>query len=108
MGVCESGPMFLKAINCEGEYKDKGFISMLLIDAINELWHQNVVQVVIDNAPVYMLRQITHTCFEHLLLCNSESFFEEDLYTDWLFTKQRSLWRVQVDSRNIKWCFDDQ
>ncbi|KAG6498179.1 hypothetical protein ZIOFF_046091 [Zingiber officinale] len=52
MVVCESGPMFLKAINCEGEYKDKTFISKLLINAINEVGHQNVVQVVTDNAPV--------------------------------------------------------
>ncbi|XP_075499728.1 uncharacterized protein LOC142538252 [Primulina tabacum] len=52
MAVCESGPMFLKAINCEGEYNDKSFISKLLIDAINEVGHQNVVQVVTDNAPV--------------------------------------------------------
>ncbi|XP_075515270.1 uncharacterized protein LOC142549918 [Primulina tabacum] len=52
MAVCESGPMFLKPINCEGEYKDKSFISKLLIDAINEVGHQNVVQVVTDNAPV--------------------------------------------------------
>ncbi|XP_073151853.1 uncharacterized protein [Henckelia pumila] len=52
MAVCESGPMFLKAVNCEGEYKDKLFISKLLINAINEVGHQNVVQVVIDNASV--------------------------------------------------------
>ncbi|KAG6497607.1 hypothetical protein ZIOFF_045511 [Zingiber officinale] len=52
MVVCESGPMFLKAINCEGEYKDKAFISKLLINTINEVGHQNVVQVVTDNAPV--------------------------------------------------------
>ncbi|KAG6508125.1 hypothetical protein ZIOFF_033487 [Zingiber officinale] len=52
MAVCESGPMFLKAINCEGEYKDKTFISKLLINAINEVGHQNVVQVVTDNSLV--------------------------------------------------------
>ncbi|KAG6484248.1 hypothetical protein ZIOFF_061043 [Zingiber officinale] len=40
------------AINCEGEYKDKTFISKLLINTINEVGHQNVVQVVTDNAPV--------------------------------------------------------
>ncbi|KAG6510198.1 hypothetical protein ZIOFF_028207 [Zingiber officinale] len=40
------------AINFEGEYKDKIFISKLLINAINEVGHQNVVQVVTDNAPV--------------------------------------------------------
>ncbi|KAG6481700.1 hypothetical protein ZIOFF_058319 [Zingiber officinale] len=52
IAVCESGPMFLKAINCEGQYKDKIFISKLLINVINEVGHQNVVQVVTDNAPV--------------------------------------------------------
>ncbi|KAG6467060.1 hypothetical protein ZIOFF_075138 [Zingiber officinale] len=52
IAVCESDPMFLKAINCEGQYKDKIFISKLLINAINEVGHQNVVQVVTDNAPV--------------------------------------------------------
>ncbi|KAG6536871.1 hypothetical protein ZIOFF_001947 [Zingiber officinale] len=52
MIVCESGPMFLKVINCEGEYKDKAFISKLLINAINEVGHQNVVQLVTDSAPV--------------------------------------------------------
>ncbi|KAK3212079.1 hypothetical protein Dsin_016785 [Dipteronia sinensis] len=52
MAVCESGPMFLNAINCEGEQKDKFFISNLLIDAIREIGPEKVVQVVIDNAPV--------------------------------------------------------
>ncbi|KAG6514091.1 hypothetical protein ZIOFF_024431 [Zingiber officinale] len=52
MVVCESGPMFFKAINCEGEYNDKTFISKLLINAINEVRHHNVVQVVTDNALV--------------------------------------------------------
>ncbi|XP_073270098.1 uncharacterized protein [Primulina huaijiensis] len=36
----------------KGEYKDKSFISKLLIDVINEVGHQNVVQVVTDNASV--------------------------------------------------------
>ncbi|KAK1586334.1 hypothetical protein Q3G72_001452 [Acer saccharum] len=44
--------MFLKAINCEGEYKDKYFISNLLIEAIREIGPQNVVQVITDNALV--------------------------------------------------------
>ena len=32
MAVSESGPMFLKAINCKGETKDKHFIADLLIN----------------------------------------------------------------------------
>ncbi|KAG6483521.1 hypothetical protein ZIOFF_060169 [Zingiber officinale] len=52
MVVYKSGPMFLKTINCEGEYKDKAFISKLLINVINEVGHQNVVQVVTNNASV--------------------------------------------------------
>ncbi|KAK0574061.1 hypothetical protein LWI29_017684 [Acer saccharum] len=44
--------MFLNAINCEGEQKDKFFISNLLIDAIRDIGPEKVVQVVTDNAPV--------------------------------------------------------
>ncbi|XP_020415466.1 uncharacterized protein LOC109947990 [Prunus persica] len=52
MATCESGPMFLKGINCDGEYKDKHCIANFLIDAIKEIGYQNVVQVITDNAPV--------------------------------------------------------
>lgn len=52
MAVCESGPMFLKAINCEGEYKDKFFLSNLLVESIREIGPANVVQVITDNASV--------------------------------------------------------
>ena len=50
MVVSESGPMFLKAINCEGETKDKHFIADLLIKTIQEIGPQKVVQVITDNA----------------------------------------------------------
>ncbi|XP_068312172.1 uncharacterized protein [Pyrus communis] len=52
MATCESGPMFLRAINCEGEYKDKHCIANFLTEAIKEIGHENVVQVITDNAPV--------------------------------------------------------
>ncbi|KAM1996356.1 hypothetical protein ACFX15_029309 [Malus domestica] len=52
MATCESGPMFLRAINCEGEYKDKYCIANFLTEAIKEIGHENVVQVITDNAPV--------------------------------------------------------
>ena len=50
MAVSESGPMFMKAVNCAGESKDKHFISELLIACIQEIGPQNVVQVITDNA----------------------------------------------------------
>ena len=43
MAVSESGLMFLKAINCEGETKDKHFIVDLLINIIQEIGPQKVV-----------------------------------------------------------------
>ncbi|KAK9288101.1 hypothetical protein L1049_016548 [Liquidambar formosana] len=52
MAVTESGPVFLKAINCKGKYKDKFYIAGLIIDTIAEVGAQNVVQVTTDNAPV--------------------------------------------------------
>ena len=52
MAVSESGPMFLKAINYEGETKDKYFIADLLINTIQEIGPQKVVQVITDNAVV--------------------------------------------------------
>ena len=50
MAVSESGPMFLKAINYEGETKDKHFIVDLLINTIQDIGPQKVVQVITDNA----------------------------------------------------------
>ncbi|KAG8387950.1 hypothetical protein BUALT_Bualt02G0074500 [Buddleja alternifolia] len=52
MAVNESGTMFVRAINCEGEYKDKWFISALIKEVIVEVGVANVVQVITDNAPV--------------------------------------------------------
>ena len=49
MAVSESGPMFLKAINCEGETKDKHFIVDLLINTIQDIGPQKAVQVITDN-----------------------------------------------------------
>ncbi|KAK2665787.1 hypothetical protein Ddye_004361 [Dipteronia dyeriana] len=52
MEICDSVPMFLRAVNCEGDQKDKYFISNLLVDAIRETGSENVVHVITDNAPV--------------------------------------------------------
>ncbi|XP_058010224.1 uncharacterized protein LOC110671880 [Hevea brasiliensis] len=50
MVVSESGPMFIKSVDCSGEVKDKQFIANLLKEVIDEVGHQKVVQVITDNA----------------------------------------------------------
>ncbi|XP_025628477.2 uncharacterized protein [Arachis hypogaea] len=52
MAVTESGPMFLKAIDCSDEIKDKDFIASKMREVIMEVGVSNVVQIVTDNAPV--------------------------------------------------------
>lgn len=52
IAVNECGPMFIKAVNCQGEYKDKHFIANLISETIAEVGPQNVVQVITNNAPV--------------------------------------------------------
>ena len=52
MVVSEGEPMFLKAISCEGETKNKHFIVDMLINTIQETGPQKVVQVITDNGVV--------------------------------------------------------
>lgn len=44
MAASEGGAVFLKAVNCEGEVKDKFFIANLAKEVIEEVGPQNVVQ----------------------------------------------------------------
>ena len=50
MAVTEGGPMFLKAVDCSGQTKDKHFIAGILREVIEEVGPNNVVQVITDNA----------------------------------------------------------
>ena len=50
MIACESGPMFIKTVDCSGEVKDKNFIAAILSEVIDEVGDHNVVQIVTDNA----------------------------------------------------------
>ena len=52
MAVSDGGPVFIKAINGPGEFKDKHYIAVVLKDAIKEIGHEKVVQVITDNANV--------------------------------------------------------
>ncbi|EEC83362.1 hypothetical protein OsI_28770 [Oryza sativa Indica Group] len=50
LAVTEDGPMFLKAINTEGEIKRKEYIAEKMFAIIEEVGPNNVVQVITDNA----------------------------------------------------------
>lgn len=52
MGASDGGDVFIRAVNCEGEVKDKNFIAKLLGEVIHEVGPQNVVQVITGNASV--------------------------------------------------------
>ena len=52
MAVSDGGPMFIKAIDGSGEFKDKHYIARVLKYAIKEIGHEKVVQVITDNANV--------------------------------------------------------
>ena len=43
-------PIFIKAIDGTKEYKDKHYISRLFLDIITGVEHENVVQIITDNA----------------------------------------------------------
>ncbi|XP_075636947.1 uncharacterized protein LOC142609238 [Castanea sativa] len=52
MAVSDGGPVYIKAIDGSGEFKDKHYIARVLRDAIKEIGHEKVVQVITDNANV--------------------------------------------------------
>ncbi|KAK9992399.1 hypothetical protein SO802_027384 [Lithocarpus litseifolius] len=52
MAVSDGSLMFIKAIDGSGEFKDKHYIAGVLKDAIKEIGHEKVVQVITDNASV--------------------------------------------------------
>ncbi|XP_050378514.1 uncharacterized protein LOC126795805 [Argentina anserina] len=46
----ESGPMMLRAINSQGEVKTGEKVAELIIESIKAVGHENVIQIVTDNA----------------------------------------------------------
>ena len=52
IAVSDSDPVFIKAIDGSGEFKDKYYIVGVLKDAIKDIGHEKVVQVTTDNASV--------------------------------------------------------
>nr|GEU50439.1 putative hAT dimerization domain, ribonuclease H-like domain protein [Tanacetum cinerariifolium] len=50
MATSSNSPLYLKAVNCFGEVKDRFFIADLKKEVNNEIGHQNVVQIITDNA----------------------------------------------------------
>ncbi|XP_050255226.1 uncharacterized protein LOC126701141 [Quercus robur] len=52
MAVSDGGPVFIKAIDGSGEFKEKHYIARVLKDAIKGIGHEKVVKVIIGNANV--------------------------------------------------------
>ena len=52
IAVSDRDPVFIKAIDGSGEFKDKHYIVGVLKDAIKDIGHEQVVQVTTDNASV--------------------------------------------------------
>nr|GEY97974.1 putative hAT dimerization domain, ribonuclease H-like domain protein [Tanacetum cinerariifolium] len=67
MATSGNGPLFLKAMNCFGEVKDRFFIADLIKEVINEIGHQNVVQIITDNAAnCKAVGQLIESQFPHI------------------------------------------
>ena len=52
MAALDRGPVFIKAIVRSKEYKEKYYITGLLKDAIKEIGHEKVVQIITNNSNV--------------------------------------------------------
>ena len=50
MVAFESGPMFLKSVDCSGEVKDRYFIANLLKEIIDGVGHENIVKISTNKA----------------------------------------------------------
>ena len=61
MVVSDGGLVFIKAIDGSGEFKDKHYIAGVLKNAIKEIGHEKIVQVIIDNAKIFWTPYIVHT-----------------------------------------------
>ncbi|XLS64947.1 hypothetical protein HN51_024921 [Arachis hypogaea] len=67
MAVTESEPMFLKAVDCSDEIKDKDYVAKQIRDVIREVGLSNVVQIVTDNAPLNCYLFFWTPCVVHTL-----------------------------------------
>ena len=61
MVVSNGGLMFIKAIDELGEFKDKHYIAGVLKNAIKDIGHEKIVQVIIDNAKIFWTPCVVHT-----------------------------------------------
>ena len=61
MVVSDEGLVFIKAIDGSGEFKDKHYIAGVLKNAIKEIGHEKIVQVIIDNAKIFWTPCVVHT-----------------------------------------------
>ena len=68
-----NGPVFRKAVDTLGEYKDAQFMGELFIKVVEDVGVESCVQIITDNAPVckaagMIVEAKYHKCFGHLAL----------------------------------------
>nr|KAJ0211483.1 hypothetical protein LSAT_V11C400188040 [Lactuca sativa] len=63
MATSSNGPLFLKAVNCFGEVKDRFFIAELMKEVINEIGHENAAGEIIESQfpHIYWTPCVVHT-----------------------------------------------
>ena len=61
MVVPDEGLVFIKAIDGSGEFKDKHYIAGVLKNAIKDIRHEKIVQVIINNAKIFWTPYVVHT-----------------------------------------------
>ena len=61
MVVLDGGLVFIKAIDGSGGFKDKHYIAGVLKNAIKEIGHEKIFQVIIDNAKIFWTPCVVHT-----------------------------------------------
>ncbi|TYK11206.1 DUF659 domain-containing protein/Dimer_Tnp_hAT domain-containing protein [Cucumis melo var. makuwa] len=63
------GPMFLQAVDRSGETKDKYFIANLMKEVINEVGHENVIQIITTMLQIVRVQDkiLNHSFLVHTL-----------------------------------------
>ncbi|KAL5137178.1 Protein SRG1 [Glycine soja] len=96
MTVTESGPMYLRALDCLGEVKDKDFITKHLRDVIMEVEPSNMIQFVTDNVVFAHKSRVSFPYVVHTLnlalknICSTKNTERKMLLTNNKFDKKGS------------------
>ena len=106
MAASTNGAIMLKAINCEGVYKDRLEIARLLLESVDEIGSHNVVQIVTDNAPVCAAAgAIIESTYPHIFwtpcVVHSLNLVLKDIF------RAKSFLPGETVDKELKWLMDD-